>query len=163
MLREVCKLLNDAGLRTTPSCEGHSYPRQRFTQIWSELKREEPAIQTGGLVVRDCENERQYQFRDVAYRLPWESEDQFYRQAAAHQELGYLGILSPGEHSALPRRLAQDLTDRAIVNLRVASAWNEVLGSLLLEVHVNAAEPEQRAAIWSEFTQRVRRGLEGQA
>src|SRR5438105_3376368 len=64
MLREVVRLLNDAGLRTTPSCQGHSYPKERFEQVWSELKREEPAIRDGGLVVKDCENEQEYLFCD---------------------------------------------------------------------------------------------------
>src|SRR5690242_14472195 len=56
-LRDVCRLLNDAGARTMPSCEGHSYPRERFEQIWEELRREEPLIRGHGLVVKDCEND----------------------------------------------------------------------------------------------------------
>ena len=42
----------DAGLQTTPSCQGHFYPRDRFEKIWDELKREEPLITDGGLVVK---------------------------------------------------------------------------------------------------------------
>src|SRR5690242_19227618 len=35
-LRELCRLLNEAGVRTTPSCQGHTYPKQRFERIWEE-------------------------------------------------------------------------------------------------------------------------------
>ena len=27
-------------MRTTPSCQGHTYPKERFERIWEELKRE---------------------------------------------------------------------------------------------------------------------------
>lgn len=96
-LREVCRLLNDAGLRTTPSCQGHSYPRLRFEQIWAELTREAPAIRGDGLIVRDCENDEPYLFREADWEVPWRSFAAFYDEAAAHQTEGYLGIIvAPG-------------------------------------------------------------------
>src|SRR6185312_8182997 len=92
LLRDVCHLLNDAGLRTTPSCEGHSYPRERFERIWEELKREEPLIRGEGLTVKDSENDEAFLFRQGDYQIPWASFDDFYREASAHQNVGYLGI-----------------------------------------------------------------------
>jgi hypothetical protein len=94
-LRELCRLLHSAGFRTTPSCQGHSYPRQRFERVWEELKREEGEITGQGLMVRDCETDEESLFRDPAYRLPWGDFGRFYYEAAAHQEVGYLGIATP--------------------------------------------------------------------
>src|SRR5512146_1091716 len=51
-LRELCRILLDAGLRTTPSCQGHFYPRERFERIWDELQREQPLITGEGLEVK---------------------------------------------------------------------------------------------------------------
>src|SRR5438067_13857656 len=79
-LRDVCRLLNDAGIRTTPSCQGHSYPRERFETIWAELKREEEPARGPGLVVKDCENDQPYLFRDPDYLVPSASFEDFYRE-----------------------------------------------------------------------------------
>src|ERR1051326_6919725 len=34
LLRELCRIVFDAGCCTTPSCEGHFYARARFEKIW---------------------------------------------------------------------------------------------------------------------------------
>jgi hypothetical protein len=156
MLRAACRLLNDAGLRTTPSCEGHSYSKARFEQIWSELKREEPAIRGSGLLVKDCENEQPYLFRDSDYHLPWTSFDTFYKEAATHQSLGYLGILAPQSTLPLAQHLQEELSNRGTDGVRIESEWSEILGGLLIAVHVNVEEPNRRATTWQQFTEHVR-------
>lgn len=81
-LRELCRRLLAAGLRTTPSCQGHFYERPRFERVWDQLSREAGAVRTAGLVVRDCENGRARLFRDPLYRLPWPHFEAFYDDAA---------------------------------------------------------------------------------
>src|SRR5205823_11712163 len=82
-LRDLCRLLHDAGIATTPSCQGHSYPRERFERIWDSLTTEEPQIRGEGLVVKDSENQRKYLFRDAGYNVPWQSFGHFYDEASA--------------------------------------------------------------------------------
>src|SRR4051812_37377333 len=70
-LRQLCHLLNSAGLRTCPSCQGHFYERNRFENIWTELTREQDEIRDGGLVVKDSETDKEFLFKDKNYALPW--------------------------------------------------------------------------------------------
>src|SRR5688572_20076591 len=83
-LREICRELLEAGLQTTPSCQGHFYPRERFEKIWDELKREEPAIVGDGLVVKDSETDREYLFHDPNFRVPWPDFATFHAAATDH-------------------------------------------------------------------------------
>src|ERR1043165_1765844 len=47
-LRELCHVLPEAGLQTTPSCQGHFCDRSCFEKIWQELVREAVAIRGEG-------------------------------------------------------------------------------------------------------------------
>jgi hypothetical protein len=167
-LREVCRLLNDAGVRTTPSCEGHSYPRQRFERIWEELTAEAEKVRGPGLVVRDCENERPYLFREPGYAVPWPSFDEFYREAGAHQGVGYLGIIIPSDLAPLARLLREEsgnpsgrsATAGAVTKVRPEEDMGVILGGTILSIRVEAEDPHQRGAAWGRFTIRVREVLE---
>lgn len=44
--------------------------RERFERIWTELNREAPQICDDGLVVRDCESDRPYLFRESGWHVP---------------------------------------------------------------------------------------------
>lgn len=155
LLREVCHLLNDAGLRTTPSCEGHSYPRERFERIWEELKREEPLIRGDGLVVKDCENDEAFLFRQADYRIPWPSFDDFYREASAHQNVGYLGILVPNDRPDLAERFASSQYTTPATRLRTDDTIGTLLGGTLFEVRVETTDATTRVAEWRAFTRYV--------
>ena len=159
-LRDVCKLLHDVGIRTTPSCAGHSYPRDRFERIWEELKREEGPIRGDGLQVKDSENQKAYLFRDPDYSVPWSSFEDFYREAGAHQNVGYLGILIPPELDAVARRLREDAYRTRLTKLSAEEETGRILGSPLFGVCVTAVDAQQRAAEWRRFTDYVRSTLE---
>jgi hypothetical protein len=109
-IRGLCRLINEAGLRTTPSCEGHFYPAVHFRKVWDELRREAARIARAGLPVRDSETGEEFLFRDRAYALPWPELDSFFAEAGAAQGAGFLGVVIPPEH---PRRdeLSRRLTE----------------------------------------------------
>jgi hypothetical protein len=154
-LREVCRLLNDAGARTTPSCQGHSYPRERFERIWEELQREAPLIRTEGLVVKDCENDEASLFRQSDYHVPWRGFEDFYREAAAHQNVGYLGILVPDDRPDLAGRLEAGEYRTPAAQLRTDAQIGELLGGTLFEIRVETTGPTTRAAEWRAFTEYI--------
>jgi len=154
MLRDVCQFLNESGIQTTPSCEGHSYPKERFERIWAELTKEEPSIRAAGLVVKDCENDEPFLFRNAAYRMPWPSFEDFYQAAAAHQNLGYLGIVLDDRRRDLATRLCDQV--QSLENVRVENDWNQKLQALVVGIHVNAIDPDVRAGIWRQFTCQVK-------
>ena len=155
-LREVCRLLYHAGLRTTPSCQGHFYPRDRFERIWEELKNEEPRVRGAGLVIKDSENQRPYLFRNESYRVPWQTFDVFYAEASAHQNVGYLGIIVPEQ--GLDTKGAAELlkyTSRA-ASLQSEPDLQKLLGGAVISVTVNAVNPQDRSREWHRFTDHVR-------
>jgi len=151
-LRDVCRILHDAGVPTTPSCQGHSYPRDRFERIWDELKREEPAIRGDGLQVKDSENQNPYLFQDPDYTVPWPSFDDFYREAGNHQNIGYLGIVVPPEMDALSRRLRDDHYHSGATELRPEDETGRFLGASLFGVLVNEIDPTRRTQQWRNVT-----------
>ena len=87
---------------------------------------------------------------------PWPSFERFYQLAGAHQTLGYLGILASPPSQPLAQRLARKLNERPLSGVRVQSAWSDALGGLLLDVHVNVGDAQQRATTWQQVTRRVR-------
>lgn len=159
-LRDVCRLLNDAGLYTTPSCQGHDYPRQRFDQIWQELQHEAPAIRGDGLIVRDCENERPYLFRRAGWQVPWPSFDAFFGEAAARQCEGYLGIVVPPSHASFEAAFRRDAYRTRRSALAVDDA-GEDLGGTLFGIHVKAPDEAERSREWQRFTRYVDDVLKG--
>ena len=151
-LRDLCRLLNEAGIRTTPSCQGHSYPRERFEHIWSELEKQQPLIRGDGLVVKDCENDLPYVFREMSYRIPWPSFDAFYDEAGAHQNLGYLGVLVPHHLPGIAQRLSDDHYTTRFTKLSADEDLSQIFGLPVFEVLVNAMDPQSRWAEWKAFT-----------
>jgi hypothetical protein len=154
-LREVCRLLNDAGARTTPSCQGHSYPRERFEGIWEELQRESPLIRTKGLVVKDCENEEAFLFRQSDYQSPWRSFEDFHCEAAAHQNVGYLGILVPDDRPDLAERFASIEYTTPAARVGPEKSIGAMLGGTLFEVRVETTDSMTRTAEWRAFTKYI--------
>jgi hypothetical protein len=162
-LRPLVKLLHDHGLHTTPSCEGHFYPRSRFEQIWAELTREANDIRGEGLIVKDSETDKPYRFRDRAYQLPWPTFDAFYAQAGEHQGMGYLGVLLPCDCDAVADRLAELECDEP--NLRIAFDVEngKRLGGRLLGILAKPRSTAERASIWGVVTDRFRQILDRNA
>jgi hypothetical protein len=155
-LREVCHLLNDAGVRTTPSCQGHSYPRERFEKIWNELKSEEQQIRTTGLLVKDSENDQPYLFQEPQYIAPWTEFETFYSEARSHQNIGYLGIIVPAGSEMMARLLESIDISGSQCAISRDEELGEILGGILISVRVNAIDAQSRSGIWQQFTDQVR-------
>jgi len=151
-LRELCHLLLQAGLCTTPSCQGHLYPRERFAAIWEQLRKEQEAIVADGLPVKDCETDALYLFRDPDYRLPWADFDAFYAEADAHQIQGYIGIAVPRTHAQLIARLTSDAYVTPVSRIDPDPELTRLLGESIFNVHVTAPTPEVRSAAWAAVT-----------
>jgi hypothetical protein len=162
-LREVCRLLSRAGLGTTPSCQGHSYPRERFEQIWTELNREARAIHGDGLVVRDCESDAPYLFRQPDWHVPWSSFDTFYREAAAHQNEGYLGIIVPQNQPALEERFQREPYRTRWSILALERCPPAAVPGSLFGLRVNAIDESVRDREWEGFTHYIRALLESRS
>jgi len=160
-LREICRELLDAGLQTTPSCQGHFYPRERFEKIWDELKREEPPITHGGLIVKDSETDREFLFRDLRYRVPWPNFADFHTAATEHQGTGYLGIIVPHDQAAQIERFRHARRRTGKMTLFDENPGGRYLGGVLFDILVEPRDPENRTEIWEEIRRAIRDVLAG--
>ncbi|HKQ49794.1 MAG TPA: hypothetical protein VJZ71_17100 [Phycisphaerae bacterium] len=160
VLRELCKTLLDAGLMTTPSCQGHFYPRARFERVWDELVRESGAICNGGLVVHDCESDRSYHFASDSYRLPWRDFETFYYEADRHQNEGYLGIMFPPALADMARRLEAAFLPDVPARIEQDVELTRLLGQPLVGVYVSPASPDERDRAWRKVTRCVQEVLQ---
>ena len=152
-LKELCHLLHSAGLRTTPSCQGHFYPRERFERIWEELQREQPRIRDGGLSVKDSETDETYLFHDERFQLPWSDFEGFYDEAGRHQSTGYLGIVVPPECQDLAAAL-DDLTQKTPeAELGFDPCPHPQLGGRLFHILAYPSEPSSRSGFWRKGTE----------
>ncbi|HYE17968.1 MAG TPA: hypothetical protein VEA69_05970 [Tepidisphaeraceae bacterium] len=159
-LRPLVKLLHDNGLHTTPSCEGHFYPKSRFEQIWAELTREAEQIRDDGLVVKDSETDKPYRFHDPIYTLPWPTFDAFYAQAGAHQGMGYLGVLLPCDCAAVADQLAELACDEPALHIGFDAENGKLLGRRLLGILARPGDVLERERVWADVTERFRRILD---
>jgi len=159
-LRELCRTLNEAGIRTTPSCQGHSYLRERFERIWEVLKGEEELIRTPGLEVKDSENQKPYLFRDPAYRIPWESFEAFYRDAAGHQGVGYIGLIIPEAMEQMIDRVRAEKYASVSATIAEDDDLSRRLGGTVFSVTVNTPDPQTRSIEWQGLTEYIRRSLD---
>ena len=151
-LRELCRGLHDAGLHTTPSCQGHFYGRERFVRIWAELEREREAIVSGGLPVTDSETQEQRLFRDDSFALPWACFDDFHAEAGAQQGIGYLGVLVPPQDDDLCERLGRLAHAGDASQIEYDDAIGGRLGARLLAIQVSPRTPRQRRELWRGIT-----------
>jgi hypothetical protein len=158
-LRELCGLVLAAGLCTTPSCQGHFYPRVRFERVWEELVREADLARSTGLIIKDSETHASFRFADPAYHLPWPRFDDFHQAAAAQHNRGYLGIAVPSDRMQLVNAPCSDPDSRGAWWIELDDELTRILGQPLVGIHVRAGSPEQRDAAWRAVTDCVRRAL----
>ncbi len=155
----ACRLLLAAGLRTTPSCQGHFYPRPFFAAVWDDLVRERRAIRGDGLVVVDAESHERVVFRDPAYRVPWSSFTEFEAEAAGGQSRGYLGIVVPAEReallAALDRAASSDDGAGDGARLRRERSLPADGTGALFALTVEAGTIAERRRAWARATERL--------
>ena len=157
-LRPLCRLLIEAGLRTTPSCQGHFHPTHRFRRTWDQLHRERNAISGRGLVVRDAEAGQEYLFRDPAYRIPWPDFASFCAQSSADQNSGYLGILIPPDRRDILDPLRQ-ISGRWHYLSLALDTRRQIFGMELFQIQVRTPDPATQSSIWRIATNLVRQAL----
>lgn len=155
-LRELCHVLIESGLRTTPSCQGHFYPESRFTRIWDELVRESALVQSIGLIVKDSESDVPYRFRNPDYRLPWSSYAEFMEEASSHQHRGYIGIAVPANRPELAARFFKRPFTADAATLVHDEELTRVLGEPIFSVNVDPGTPEERDEAWQTVTRHVK-------
>lgn len=154
-LRRLCHLALQAALRTTPSCQGHFYPRERFERIWEQLRLEQEQIRGRGLVMRDSEAGRTVLFHDPSYALPWGLFEDFYARAARHQASGYIGLSLPGEQQDLARELQRIAGDRRASSLAPDDSLTRLLHRPVFGISVRASSPDAAANEWRSLTDEV--------
>ncbi len=151
-LRELCRLVRDAGLCTTPSCSGHFYAKERFARIWDDLQRESRAIRHDGLELVDSESGAGVRFRNAAYTLPWQEFGEFHAQVDALQRQGYVGLAIPPARTGLVQRLASDAFATPAARIIVESRLGRLFGQPVFGVYVDAESTDERDATWAEVT-----------
>ncbi len=155
-LRALCHLLLDAGLQTTPSCQGHFYPRDRFEHIWEELLREKRRIREGGLEVRDSESDRRYLFLDEAYQLPWQTFDDFFAEANPHQNKGYIGVRIPHERVEILGRLRSEPYAGVCGRIEPDAELSAMFDGDVFNIHVDPPSLLERDGEWQAITDYMR-------
>lgn len=158
-LRELCHFLHDRGVRTTPSCQGHFHDRDHFEKVWEELRIETEKIVSAGLLVTDSESQQQYHYRNMHYRLPWESFEEFFDQAAAHQQTGFLGLIVPQDRESIWMTLQSLRSRDRMKHLSFDPSLSRALGGYVFDIFVRAENPEDRSTKWRTVTETIRRRL----
>lgn len=158
-LRGLVRVLHDADLHTTPSCQGHFYPRERFERIWAQLQGEADAIRNGGLVVKDSETQETYRFAEARYRVPWPDFQAFYAEANEHQGIGYIGALIRPDQADAGRRLAGIAPEGDRVEVAFDETLGRMLGGQLLTITTRPANEGELREMWRAVTQRAREAM----
>ncbi|MFP4224134.1 MAG: hypothetical protein ACOCTI_04335 [Phycisphaeraceae bacterium] len=157
-LRPLCRLIHRAGLETTPSCQGHFYPRMHFQRLWQDLRRDQELIRREGLRVRDVATDRVWIFQDPDYLLPWAEDGSFWRDASRQQGVGYLGILLPGPWPVKTDSLLR--ATRAVPGVRATvDPDGAQQGQGLLNLVVDTGGPAKQTLAWSRLTEQFRQAL----
>jgi hypothetical protein len=162
LLREICHLANAAGIPTTPSCQGHAYPRERFESIWDQLNRDELEIRGAGLEVKDCESEKRFLCRDNSFVVPWPTFIDFYNEATRHQGIGYLGLILPPTFRDIEHRLLDDRYHTVTTRTSVDAELAPLLGGNVFSIYVQAVTEPARTAEWRHVTNYLRALLRAQ-
>jgi hypothetical protein len=151
-LRPLCKLVLEAGLCTTPSCQGHFLGREYYAGVWREITREQDAVRREGLIVRDCEDEKQYRWRDPEFVLPWPSFDAFYDDVSQMQSRGFIGIAVPHEKRRLIATLRASPYADGAGRVAADDELTALLGQPLFSATVDAKSPKERDLAWKAIT-----------
>jgi hypothetical protein len=155
-LRELCHLLHEAGIITTPSCSGHWHERSHFENIWDSLKRQEHLIKTTGLDVTESESGRTHRFRSTEYHLPWSRLAEFYDQTVRQQSSGYIGVLIPRHRVDLCCRLHRQPYRTKRARIAFDGQLSCILDGSLFAIGVEAPDAGTNTSEWKAITEHVR-------
>lgn len=151
-LRPLCKLVLEAGLCTTPSCQGHFFGREHYADVWPRITREQDAVRSAGLLVRDCEDEKQYRWRDPKFALPWQTFDAFHDDVSRVQSRGFIGIAVPPEQRRLIATLQENPYADGSGRVAADDELTAVIGQPIFCATVDAQTPLERDLAWRAIT-----------
>jgi len=89
----IIKLFLEYKVPTTPSSAGRVMTRSRISKIWESLLKDAWEIQNNGLVLTNCENGQQFEFRDPDWKLPFSMDDLYWK--CQDVPIGYIGLVMP--------------------------------------------------------------------
>lgn len=93
-LVKAVRLLHSQGIPTTPSCSGHLYGPEHYSQIFGRLVSNAEKIAGDGVILEDSESGTKYFYRNASFRLPW-NHDSFVEKSLVYQITGVLGFVDP--------------------------------------------------------------------
>ena len=102
-------------------------------------------------------------FRNAEYRLPWGSFRDFYDQATAHQNVGYLGLLIPPDRAAIIARLENEKYQSVSTTITRDDELGDRLRHAVFNITVDAIDPQARTIEWVNLTEYVRGLLQREA
>jgi hypothetical protein len=143
-LKELVQFLHQEGIKTTPSCSGHHFRKERFEKIYAELEEDSRPIRSNGLMLRDIETGELYLYKNKNYELPW-TQEKFLEKMVQYQHKGVLGF-RPGNREKIKRRLLSLTIDHAKVVERDA----------VLLFLTEAKDQSEIPIIWKAITEQVR-------
>lgn len=108
-LLKAVRFLHSQGIPTTPSCSGHFYKPQRYSEIYKRLESNVEKIVNEGVILEDSETGTRYFYRNASFRLPWDH-DSFVDRSLGYQITGVLGFVDPDEklHKVLKSEFETD-------------------------------------------------------
>ena len=162
-LRPLCKMLHDQYIPTTPSCQGHFYPRQHFEDIWHELRLEAVRARDRGLAVRNAESGDACIFVNHEFQLPWDDFDSFFMQAGPHQNTGFIAFVLPQERAGLADQLRANPCPIPAAKIDEDAALSRRLGGPTFCVQVRTSSPREQSKIWNEVTKFLVHTMDGSA
>jgi hypothetical protein len=151
-LRDLCRLLHEAHVHTTPSCQGHFYDHDHYEGVWELMQREAHAIRTTGLQVTECESGKRYVFYYPAFHIAWPDFAHFYSEAGRNQTQGYLGVLLPRDRHDLICKLHNKPYRSARASIKFDGELSCLLGGSLFAATVKPNDPADRAQQWKAIT-----------
>lgn len=144
-LKEIVQFLHAHGVKTTPSCSGHHFNRDKFERIYEELVQDAYLIRNAGLTMRDIETGELHLYKSKTYALPW-TKSEFLERIQNYQGKGVLGL-----HTGNRKKFRQELLSSTIENVRIMERGNIVL---FLTGEDGAGDI---TATWQAITQQVKR------
>lgn len=91
-LIKAVKLLHSKGIPTTPSCSGHFYGPEHYSEVYTKLLSNAERMIDEGVVLRDSETGTKYFYRNPAFKLPWDL-NSFVDRSLVYQITGVLGFV----------------------------------------------------------------------
>jgi hypothetical protein len=92
-------LLHSMGIVTTPSCAGHFYSPDYYLKIYRRLEENAAKIVTKGIILENPETGTKYYYRNIDYKLPWDSRS-FVNKVLNYQKIGVLGFIDSDKRLA---------------------------------------------------------------